>query len=223
MSYPATVETIQPSRKAQSHRLKQGLVYVVDDDEQVRNSIKMVAHSIQLNTETYSSAKAFLDNYRPGVPACLILDVYLPGMNGIDLLEALRERNQLIPTIIITAYGEVPTAVRAMKAGAVDFVQKPFSREELIDLIHRALLGCVEHRVQTPESIEAAQRLSQLSAREQDIMHLFFDGENTKCIAARLGISPKTVDYHRWNILKKMHATNMVELAHYVAKYIEDR
>lgn len=223
MHSQTTIESIKSSHEDQSKRLKQAVVYIVDDDEQVRNSIQLVAHSIQLNSEAYSSAKAFLDNFRPGIPACLVLDVYLPNYNGVDLLEELRERDILIPTIVITAYGEVPTAVRAMKAGAIDFVQKPFSRDELIDLIQRALIGSIGQRTQSPESIEASQRLSRLSPCELDIMHLFFAGENTKSIASRLGISPKTVDYHRWNILKKMHLSSMVELAHYVARFIDSK
>lgn len=211
----------KPDRADLAKTLRNATVYVVDDDEQVRNSIQLVAHSIQLNTEVYGSSKAFLENFRPDIPSCLILDVYLPGHNGVDLLDTLRERNQMIPTIVITAYGEVPTAVRAMKAGAIDFVQKPFNRDQLIGLIRRALIGPDEHRAKSPDSIEAAERMSQLSDREQDIMHLYFGGENTKRIASQLGISPKTVDYHRWNILKKMGASNMVELAHYVAKYVD--
>ena len=201
-------------------RLRQAMVYVVDDSEQVRQSIRLVAHSIQLNAETYHSAQAFLEKFRPDIPSCLVLDVYLPGMNGVELLETMQARNQLIPTIVITAYGEVSNAVRAMKAGAVDYIQKPFDRQQLVDLILRALIGPGECRLSTPESLEAAERMSKLSDREREIMHLFFGGENTKRIAAQLGISPKTVDYHRWNILKKMNAANMVELAHYVAMHL---
>ncbi len=202
--------------------MQNAIVYVVDDDAQVRNSLRLLAHSIQLNAETYASPESFLKHFRNNVPGCLLLDVCLPGVNGVEFLEELRANGILIPTIVMTAYGEVALAVRAMKAGALDFIEKPYSRQKMVDLIQRALSQNSSLQGKLAESKEAQARLATLSEREAEIMKLFFAGENTKRIASLLGVSTKTVDYHRWNVLKKMKKANMVELAHYVATYAGD-
>jgi FixJ family two-component response regulator len=195
------------------------IVYVVDDDEQVRESLRLLAHSVHLNVETFGTAQDFLKHYRSAAPGCLVLDVCLPGMNGVELLEWLREHQVEIPTIVITAYGEISLAVRAMKSGALGFVEKPFSRQDMIDHIHQGIATDAARHAQAAQRDEAQARLATLSVREREIMSLFFAGHNTKKVASRLGISPKTVDYHRWNLLKKMDVRSMVELAHYVATH----
>ncbi len=217
---PMTVNFQQ--RDKVTPNLQNAIVYVVDDDPQVRNSLRLIAHSIHLNAETYASAQSFQESFRSDVPSCLLLDVCLPKLNGIEFLEKLRAEGIYIPTIVMTAYGEVSLAVKAMKAGALDFIEKPYSRQKMVDLIQRALYQNSAQQDQLAETQEAQTRLATLSERETEIMELFFAGENTKRIASLLGISTKTVDYHRWNVLKKMKINNLVELAHYVATYAGD-
>ena len=210
-------------RDTPTKNLRNAIVYVVDDDPQVRDSLRLLAHSIHLNAETHASALSFRESFRNSVASCLLLDVCLPELNGVEFLEELRADGIFIPTIVMTAYGEVPLAVRAMKAGALDFIEKPYSRQKMVDLIQRALYQNSNLQGQIYECKEAHSRLAALSNREKEIMELFFVGENTKRIASLLGVSTKTVDYHRWNILKKMKTANMVELAHYVATYAGNR
>ena len=196
-------------------------VFVVDDDPQVRKSLCLIVQSVQLDVESYATAQEFLDNYHRERPGCLVLDVCLPGMSGMELQQRLVAEKVTIPTIMITAHAEVSLAVRAVKAGAIDFIQKPFSRQEMLDRIQQAISRDLEQRRTAATREQAISRLNTLSPREDQIMRLFLAGKNTKKIASKLGISAKTVDFHRWNLLKKMNAENLVELAHYVSSHVD--
>ncbi|MFC1757772.1 response regulator transcription factor [Planctomycetota bacterium] len=223
---PAKTRDSQDLRAAEDSFIKSlgvtdAILYVVDDDAQVRTSLRQLAHSVCLNAQVFATAQEFLDGYRPDQPACLVLDVCLPGMNGVEFLERLRKMGCQIPTIVITAYGEVPLAVRAMKAGAASFIEKPYSRREILDQIHHAIANVVADQEEAARREQAIAQLAELSQREREVMQMFLLGENTKRIASRLDISPKTVDYHRWNLLKKMGVKSMVELAYYVTKYCD--
>ncbi|MEX2186522.1 MAG: response regulator [Pirellulales bacterium] len=208
-------------KPAKPNLVAEPTVYVVDDDPQVRKSLCLIAQSVQLNVEAYETAQEFLDNYRPDRPGCLVLDVCLPGMNGLELQSRMASLNICLPTIIVTAYGEVPMAVRAIKAGALDFIQKPYGRQEMVDRIQEAVSRDLAQRRETRKRDSAVARLASLSPREREVMELFVSGKNTKKIATLLKISAKTVDFHRWNVLEKMHAKNMVDLAHHVARYLK--
>lgn len=208
--------------KSKPRKLKsEPIVYIVDDDPQVRKSLCLIAQSVQLNVEPYATAQEFLDRYQPERPGCLVLDVCLPGISGMELQQRMSAQNLEVPIIMITAHAEVPLAVRAIKDGALDFIQKPFSRQDMIDRIQHAITLDRQRRATRAKREEATARLNSLSRREQQIMELFLAGNNSKKIASKLGISVKTVDFHRWNLLEKMHAESLVELAHYVASYIE--
>lgn len=187
-------------------------VFVVDDDQAMRNSLQWLIESVGMQVEVYDSADAFLSNYYPGRAGCLLLDVRMPGMSGLDLQERFVRQQIRIPIIIITGHGDVPMAVRAMKAGAVDFIEKPFNDELLLDSIRNALeLDARERQVQEQRS-EIAARLGQLTPRELEVMGMVTDGRSNKEIAIGLDVSAKTVEAHRARVMEKMQAQSLAEL-----------
>jgi len=191
-----------------------GTVFIVDDDLDVRNAVALLAKSDGLEVEVYSSAPEFLAGYDPQKSGCLVLDVRMPGMSGIEMQRELHARCQNPPIIFVTAHGEIPLATQAIRAGAVDFIQKPFSPQFLLERIHEALMIDQVQRRRSASGCEVRQRLDLLTNREQQIMKLLAAGESTKHIAALLAISPKTVDNHRAKILEKMRVDNPTQLAH---------
>ncbi|MEW7981753.1 MAG: response regulator transcription factor [gamma proteobacterium symbiont of Phacoides pectinatus] len=187
-------------------------VFVVDDDQAMRNSLKWLIESVGMRVETYGSADEFVSNYYPGRAGCLLLDVRMPGMSGLELQEQFNHRQIRIPIIIITGHGDVPMAVRAMKAGAVDFIEKPFNDELLLESIRNALARDTEHRSCQAEQAEITARLGQLTPREHEVMEMVTDGKANKEIAQALGVSAKTVEAHRARVMEKMEADSLADL-----------
>ncbi len=187
-------------------------VFVVDDDPAVLRGLRLLMKSVKLNVETYLSAQEFLDDYDPAQPGCLLLDLRMPGISGLELQEILRTRNIPIPIIIITGYGEVPAAVQAMRKGAVDFLEKPFNDQVLLDHVQKAIAEDAQIRQQRAEQEAVLARLALLTPREREVMDLVIAGKSNKVIASQLGISPKTVEFHRSQIMKKMKADSVAGL-----------
>jgi FixJ family two-component response regulator len=187
-------------------------VFVVDDDEAVRDSLRLLLGSVGLSCQTYASAQAFLDDYRPEHPGCVVLDVRMPGMSGIDLQKRLVEMRSILPVIFITGHGDVPMAVHAMRTGAVDFVQKPFSEQDLLDRIQQAIEQDSRCRRLTSRRDEILARVDGLTPREQQVMRMVVDGKANKVIAIDLGVSERTVEIHRAKVMTKMEAESLPHL-----------
>lgn len=193
-------------------------VFVVDDDQAMRNSLKWLIESVGMRVETYGSADDFMRHYYPGRAGCLLLDVRMPGMSGLDLQDHLARESIRIPVIIITGHGDVPMAVRAMKSGAVDFIEKPFNDELLLDSIRNALAADLEQRSHQAERARIATRLAQLTPREYEVMEKVAAGMSNKQIALDLGVSAKTVEAHRARVMEKMEADSLADLVRMVTR-----
>ena len=187
-------------------------VFVVDDDPAMRDSLCWLLQSVDLHVETYPSADAFLAAYDAARPGCLVLDVRMPGMSGLNLQDELRARDIRLPIIMLSGHAEVPTAVRALKAGAIDFMEKPFSDELLLDRIRQAIDLDREQRDAGARRAAVAERYALLTPREREVMELVTAGKANKVIAAELGLSPKTVEVHRAAVMDKMHADSVADL-----------
>jgi two-component system response regulator FixJ len=187
-------------------------VFVVDDDQAMRNSLKWLIESVGVQVESFASADDFLSRYHPGRSGCLVLDVRMPGMSGLDLQEYLAEKAIRIPVVIITGHGDVPMAVRAMKGGAVDFIEKPFNDEVLLDAIRRALALEEQQRSHQSEHLQIQERMSHLTPREHEVMQMVTEGKSNKEIANVLGVSAKTIEAHRARVMEKMQARSLAEL-----------
>lgn len=187
-------------------------VFVVDDDQAMRNSLEWLIESIGMKVKTYGSAVEFLNNYYPGQAGCLLLDVRMPGMSGLELQIHLSRQDSRLPVIIITGHGDVAMAVKAMKSGAVDFIEKPFHDEELLASIRNALDHDQKQRSLQSQRAEIAARLAELTPREHEVMEMVTDGSANKEIASALGVSAKTVEAHRARVMDKMRATSLAEL-----------
>ncbi|MBN1345135.1 MAG: response regulator transcription factor [Phycisphaerae bacterium] len=187
-------------------------VYVVDDDQAVRDSLRWLIESTSLSVETFASAREFLDAYDSERPGCLLLDVRMPGMSGLELQEKLNADEISLPVIIITGHGDVQMAVRAMKAGAVDFVEKPFNDQMLVESIRQAIDQDRKARRTRAETTQIKRRLSRLTPREHEVLGMVVAGKLTKQIAGDLRLSEKTIEVHRAHIMSKMHADNVADL-----------
>lgn len=192
-------------------------IFIVDDDKAVRDSLSLLIDSAGLEVCTFASAEEFLDAYRPAATGCLILDVRLGGMSGPELHAELARRGSDLPIIYLTAHGDIPMTVRAMKGGAEDFLTKPVAGEELLDRVDKALARDRECRKQRVELVARRQCIAQLTPREREILLLALAGQNNKAIARQLNISHRTVEIHRSHILAKTGKTNMLELAEFAA------
>jgi len=187
-------------------------VFVVDDDEAVRSSLRLLLKSLGMPAVTHGSAAEFLAAYDPEQPGCIILDVRMPGMNGLELQDELNRRGAIIPVIFITGHGDVPMAVEAMQHGAVDFLQKPFSDKELTDRIQRAIATDNRNRTLLGHKDRMRARLAALTRREMQVLRLVTLGKSSKVIAADLGVSQRTVEIHRAHLMEKMGATSLAHL-----------
>ena len=191
-------------------------IYVVDDDEAVRGALRLLFRSVGLTAVTYSSGQAFLDDYSHDQPGCLVLDVRMPGMSGLELQHQLNARGAIIPVIFITGHGDVPMAVEAMQHGAFDFVQKPFRDQELLDRVHSALERDQESREQLRQTDGIRRRFASLTVREQEVLALMVRGAANKVIAGDLGVSQRTVEVHRAHVMDKMEARSIAQLVRMV-------
>jgi len=190
----------------------EGLVFVVDDDAPLRESLKNLIRSVGLRVEAFASAQEFLRTKRPDLAACLVLDVRLPGLSGLDLQKRIAEAEMEIPIIFITGHGDIPMTVQAMKAGAVEFLTKPFRDQDLLDAIQRALERDRKAREQRAEIAALRRRFDSLTPREREVMGLVVTGLLNKQVAGELGTSETTVKIHRHQVMEKMGAGSLVEL-----------
>lgn len=194
------------------------VVHIVDDDEAVRQAVSMLVRSCGRNVETYGSAEDFLDGYDASRPGCLVLDVRMPGISGLSLQEMLAKDKMSLPIIIITGHGDINMAVKATKAGAIDFIEKPFKDQDLLDGIERGIAKDLENHKNLAGRVEYERRYLNLTDREREVLQLIVDGNPNKTIAYKLEITQKTTEFHRKNVMTKMQADSFAELVTWVAK-----
>jgi two-component system response regulator FixJ len=192
------------------------LVYLVDDDEAFRDSLRWMMRAAGYRVEVYATAEHFLATHERDAGACLVLDLRMPGMSGLELQEELIRREERIPTIFVTAHGDVALAVRAVKRGAFDFIEKPFPGQALLALVREAVRQDRRELVAATQSRDVAERLAALSPREHEVMKLVMQGKTNKTIAAELAIGVKTVETHRAHMMEKLGATSIAELVRIV-------
>ncbi len=187
-------------------------VFIVDDDQEVRDAIKLLMDSVGLEAETFESARDYLERFDPQRTGCLVLDIRMKGMSGLDLQDRLSEEPLHPPVIIITGHGDVPMAVRAVKRGAVDFIEKPFNDQLLLDAVHRAIEQDAEHRGRASRLADIQARVQRLTPREREILEMVVTGNRNKVIAIDLSISQSTVEAHRAKVMEKMEAASLSDL-----------
>jgi FixJ family two-component response regulator len=209
---PSSREAPAAPAGPQGELLEQPIVFVIDDDDSVRRSLERLLRSVDLDVETFASAQDFLRKPMPDRPACVVLDLRLPGPSGLELQESLNRSGHDVPIVFISGHADVPSSVRAIKAGAVDFLQKPFSDQALLDIIHGALRRDREARRDRAEIASIRVRFDMLTPRERDVLRLVIQGRLNKQIAGDLGISEKTVKFHRGRVMEKTQAGSVAEL-----------
>jgi FixJ family two-component response regulator len=190
----------------------QSVVYVIDDDASVRKSLERLIRAAELGVQIFSSAQDFLSCTLPDYPGCLVLDVKMPGVTGLELQEKLTAVHRFIPIIFITGFGNIPASVQAMKAGAVDFLEKPFDDKTLLDAIHRAINRDIQYRQKNAELAALRRRSERLTNREREVFELVVTGMLNKQIAFQLGITEKTIKVHRARIMQKMAVQSFADL-----------
>jgi FixJ family two-component response regulator len=193
-------------------------VFVIDDDAEMRAAMQRLLKTVGLHAEAFASAKDFLQRNLPEGPSCLILDIRLPGISGLDVQRKLAEAGTRIPVIFITAHADVPLAVKAMKSGAVEFLTKPIRGQDLIDAVQQALVGAEATSRERSDIAALQERYGTLTAREREVMGLIVSGKQTKNVASVLGMSEVTVAVHRGRVMRKMHAASPVELGRIAEK-----
>jgi FixJ family two-component response regulator len=198
------------------------IVFIVDDDDSVRKALTRLIKSVDLNVETFASADDFLQRESHDGPACLLLDIRMPGLSGLDLQDELVAAGRTLPIIFISAHGNIPLSVRAMKAGAVDFIEKPFEDQTLLDAIHQSLKKDRQAKLEQAELREIQRRVDCLTVRERQVFALVVSGKLNKQIAFELGTTERTIKAHRSRVMKKMQANSLadlIRLAERVATY----
>lgn len=210
--WPSTLRQSGGTPPTDSMKASAPVVYVIDDDASVRAAIRNLLESIPLNVETYASPQEFLNNAVLDSPSCLVLDIRLPDSSGLDFQAALIQRGVRIPIIFVTGHGDVAMSVRAMKAGAVEFLTKPFRHQELLEAINHAIDRDRAYRQQQAEQESIRQRYDSLTPREKEVMALVVDGMSNKQISSEIGIRPATVKFHRGKLVFKMRADSVAEL-----------
>jgi two-component system response regulator FixJ len=188
------------------------IVFVVDDDPAMRDSLKFLIGSVGITVKPFASAEDFLKEFQPHQHACIVLDVRMPGLSGLELLERLKEERLTPPVLLITGHGDVPMAVRALKAGAFDFIEKPFSDQVLLERIQQALSLDDERRTELESVLVIEERLNSLTPREREVFEIVVSGTPNKVIASRLELSQKTVEVHRAHVMEKMRAPSLADL-----------
>lgn len=196
-----------------------GVVFVVDDDPSVRSSLKFLISTVGLQVETFESAETALQKLSPEAPSCLVLDVRLRGLSGLDLQGELAARNCQVPIVFITGHGDIPMTVRAMKAGAIEFLTKPFRDQDLLDAIHIALERDRARREQEKEITELQQRFDLLTSREREVISLVAAGKLNKQIAHQLGTAENTIKVHRSRAMEKLGADSLADVVRMIEKF----
>ena len=191
-------------------------VFVVDDDEAVRQSLQLLAESVGYPVRAFGSAAEFLESYRPDQPGCLVLDIRMRGMSGLELQDWLAAQGLSLPIIFVTGHGDIPMAVQAMRAGAVDFIEKPYRDQELLDRIQQAIELDEQRRQQDHRRQQVSDRLDLLTPREREVMEHVVAGETNKQIAGALGISLRAVEAHRARVMERMAASSVAQLVQMV-------
>ena len=191
-------------------------VYVIDDDEAVRDSLRMLLRSVGLPVACFEEGQSFFDQVELNAPGCLVLDIRMPGISGMELAQRMREQDSLMPIIFITGHGDVPMAVEAMKLGALDFLQKPFRDQDLLDQIQQALQNDAERRQQITERESIRNRINTLTPRERQVLEMILEGKANKVIAIDLELSQRTVEIHRARVMEKMQARSLATLVQMV-------
>ncbi len=187
-------------------------VFVVDDDKAARESLRFLIESVGLACETYASPTDFIEAYDPLRPGCLILDMRMPGLSGLQVQERLHEQNIRVPIIFVTGHGDVPMAVSALKAGAFDFIEKPYSDQQLLDRVQHCIAEDSRRRNEYAERAALRERLAQLTPREREVLERVVAGKPNKVIARELSISGKTVEVHRARVMEKMQTSSLANL-----------
>jgi FixJ family two-component response regulator len=188
------------------------IVYIVDDNDGMRETLEALFHSVKQAVKTFASAREFLAAYSMGQPGCLIADIRMPEMSGLELYEELKRRSIDLPVIFLTGYGDVDMAVGAMKAGAVDFIAKPYKAQDLLDRVRRAVNASVQLQREKVDHDAARDGLALLTQRERQVLDLIVAGESNKRIALQLDLSLKTVEFHRANVMRKLNAASLADL-----------
>ena len=191
---------------------KPATVFVVDDDAGVRSSIRLLLKSVGIPATPMASAQEFLAAFDPTQPGCIVLDIRMPGMSGLELQQELNRRGAMLPVLFITGHGDVPMAVEAMQHGAFDFLQKPFRDQDLIDRIQKALKRDEWNRAALREQNQVRELMASLTVRERQVLDLLTQGKQNKVMAAELGISQRTVEIHRAHVMEKLGATSVAQL-----------
>ncbi len=199
---------IQPANAHQAG----AIVYVVDDDDSMRRALTLLLSTVGFTTAAFARPSEFLANLKSDEPGCLLLDIRMPEMSGLELQQQLNRTGCMLPVIFITGHGDVPMAVQAMKAGAFEFIQKPFRDQDLIDKINHALRHDADNRLNVARRAEILRRLESLTPRERQVMDLVVEGDANKVIAIDLGLSERTVEIHRAKVMEKMGARSVAHL-----------
>jgi two-component system response regulator FixJ len=214
----ATMQITMNAKSSSDRRHSAPTVFVVDDDEAVRESLRFLLKSVGLATKTLGSAAEFLAGYDVNQPGCLVLDVRMPAMSGLELQEQLNIRGAMIPVIFISGHGDIPMAVEAMQHGAFDFLQKPFRDQDLIDRLQKALAKDAENRAELTQRDQIRSQFDTLTPREHEVLVLMVRGLPNKIMAAELGVSQRTVEIHRARVMEKTEAGS---LAHLVRMFLD--
>ncbi len=191
---------------------KEPTVFILDDDPAVRQALTLLIRSMQLRVEAFESAQQFLDRFDRNQPGCLLLDVRMPGISGMEVLDRFRQEDICLPTIVMSAYGDVPMVVRAMKAGALNFLEKPWRDQQLWEAIHEAISWDATHRHKLTARAKVLRRLGRLTSGERIVLQLLIDGRSNKSIAEQLKLSVRTIEVRRAKVMKKMKAESLAEL-----------